>query len=413
MTPPRSTNGRPKPFQRADGMWIARVELPSDGTRRRRKQVARASKAEAIQAQREMLRELDRTGNLPTASPTLATWLDQWHARMVAPVLKPRTSATYRSYLDQHIIPSIGRIRLDRLTVQHVYRLHEAMEGKGLSTTTALQAHRILAKALGDAEREGRIGRNVAALATAPRRRLAVRPALTAEQAITLLRSVAEDPYEAPRWSLALLAGLRQGEALGLTTDALDLDTGLLTVSWQLQRLKWAHGCGRRGSSWACGRVRAGSCPDRIMPMPADQEAHEVDGGLWLTRPKSRAGWREVPTVGILHEVLTRYLGNVEPGRMGLVLHRGDGRPVDPSRDAQAWDAALRRAGLPDVPLHSARHTCSSLLAQLGVPEHIRMQILGHSSATVTRGYTHLTGAEAADAMGRLSALLDWRAIEP
>jgi len=420
----RREHGTGSVFQRADGMWIARITLPSDGSARRRKQVARARKEDAVRALRDMRKELDRTGDLPTASPTLATWLDQWHARMVAPVLKPRTSATYRSYLDQHVIPSIGRIRLDRLTVQHVYRLHESMEGRGLSTTTALQAHRILAKALGDAEREGRVGRNVAALATAPRRRLAVRPALTAEQAITLLQSVADDPYEAPRWSLALLAGLRQGEALGLTTDALDMHrplmvggemipAGRLTVSWQLQRLRWSHGCGKRGTPWPCGLVRAGSCPQRTMPIPADQEVHQVDGGLWLTRPKSRAGWREVPTVGILHEVLTRHLDNVAPGRMGLVLHRGDGRPVDPSRDAQAWDAALRRAGLPDVPLHSARHTCSSLLAQLGVPEHIRMQILGHSSATVTRGYTHLTGAEAADAMGRLSALLDWRAIAP
>ena len=408
----RRSHGTGSLFQRADGMWIARVYLPSDGGKYRRKQIARARKDDAARALRDMRKELERTGDLPTASPTLATWLDQWHARIVAPTLKPRTAATYRSYIDQHIVPSIGRIRLDRLTVSHVYRMHEAMETKGLSSTTALQAHRVLAKSLGDAEREGRVGRNVAALATAPRKRHAVRPALTAEQAVTLLRSVADDPYQAARWSLALLAGLRQGEALGLTRQALDLDAGLLTVSWQVQRLKWEHGCGKkRDGGWPCGKGRGGSCPKRTVPIPHDQEAHEV-GGLWLTRPKSLAGWREVPTVGILHEVLTRYASAVAPGMGGLILHRGDGRPIDPRKDTEAWDAALRRAGLPDVPLHSARHTCSSLLAQLGVPEHIRMQILGHSSATVTRGYTHLTGAEAIDAMTRLSGLLDWRAVE-
>ena len=401
----RREHGTGSLFQRADGMWIARLDLPTEGSRRRRKQVARKDKGEAVRALREMRAELDRTGDLPTASPTVAKWLDTWFDRIAAPTLKPRTAATYRSYIDQHIVPAVGRIRLDKLTVAHVYRLHEAMGAKGLSSTTALQGHRILAKALGDAEREGRVGRNVAAIATAPRRRLAVRPALTADQALTLLRSVADDPYEAPRWSLALLAGLRQGEALGLTVDALDLPGHLLSVEWQVQRLAWAHGCGKR----PCGKSRGGSCPQRYMPVPEDQEAVAVSGGLWMTRPKSRAGWREVPVVGVLHDVLARHLATTGPGMAGLVLHREDGRPIDPRDDTHAWDAALKRAGLPDVPLHSARHTCSSLLAELGVPEHIRMQILGHSSATVTRGYTHLTGREAAEAMGRLSALLDWR----
>jgi integrase len=81
--------------------------------------------------------------------------------------------------------------------------------------------------------------------------------------------------------------------------------------------------------------------------------------------------------------------------------------PVDPSHDSAAWDAACDGAGIANVPLHSARHTCSSLLARLGVPEHIRMQILGHSSATVTRDYTHITTDDARqgmDALGRLLA---------
>lgn len=407
MSPARREKGTGSVFQRADGMWIARLDLPSDGTRRRRKQVARKSKGAAITALREMRAELDRTGDLPTASPTLGQWLETWFTRIASPTLKPRTAATYRSYIDQHIVPALGRVRLDKLTVAHVYRLHQAMGDKGLSSTTTLQAHRILGKALGDAEREGHVGRNVASIATAPRKRLAVRPALTADEALTLLRSVADDAYEAPRWSLALLAGLRQGEALGLTVDELDLTRGVLTVAWQVQRLTWSHGCGKR----PCGRKRGGSCPQRVMRVPEDQEAVEVDGGLWMTRPKSRAGWREVPVVGILHEVLSRHLALTPPGMAGLVLHRPDGRPIDPRDDSHAWDAALKRAGLPDVPLHSARHTCASLLAELGIREDIRMQILGHSSATVTRGYTHLTGREATEAMGRLSALLDWREV--
>lgn len=376
-------------FQRADGMWVARVELPSDGRGRRRRQVARARKADAVTALRDLRRDLDRSGDLPTSSPTVETWARLWLTR-VTPTLKPRTAATYTGYVERWIVPTIGRTRLDKLTAAHVYRVHDAMTGTGLSPTSALQAHRIMAKMLGDAEREGRVGRNVADLAVAPRRALAVRPALSAEQALALLAHLdaTADPW-LPHAAVALLAGLRQGERLGVTADTLDLDAGVLSVAWQVQRLPAAT------------------------IVPPDQEATRLDGGLWLTRPKSRAGWREVPVVGILADVLRTHLEAHPPGMAGLVLHRGDGRPCDPSQDARAWRDALAGAGLPHVPLHSARHTCASLLAALGVREDIRMQILGHSSATVTRGYTHLTGAEARDGMASLSRLLDWRrAIE-
>lgn len=369
--------------RRKNGLYVVRVELPNDGHGRRRKQRTATTRARAIAILREMRRELDASGDLPTSSPTVETWANLWHQR-VTPTLKPRTAQTYRGYIDTWIVPTIGRVRLEKVTTHHVYRVHDAITAAGKSSTTALQAHAILRKMLGDAEREGRIGRNPAALAVAPRRAVAVRPALTAEQALTLLRSEAANPY-AVHWTLALLAGLRQGERLGVTAGALDLAAGTLVVEWQVQRLK------------------AGTVP------PPSQESVHLDGGLWLTRPKSRAGWREVPVVGLLHDVLARHLSTTPPAPSGLIFHR-DGRPLDPRQDATEWADALERAGLPRVPLHSARHTCSSLLAHLGVAEHVRMQMLGHSSATVTRGYTHLTGAEARDGAERLGRLLDWRA---
>src|SRR5690554_4576977 len=219
----------------SDGMWVARIELPSDGRTRRRRQIARSRKADAVAALRDLRRELDRTGDLPTSSPTVETWANLWHQR-TAPTLKPRTATTYRSYLDRYIVPTIGRTRLDKVTTHHIYRVHDAVTGAGLSTTTALQAHAVLRKMLGDAEREGRIGRNPAALAVAPRRAHAVRPALTAEQALALLADLERrgDPWLVHA-ALALLAGLRQGERLGITVGAVDLAAANLTVQWQVQ----------------------------------------------------------------------------------------------------------------------------------------------------------------------------------
>ena len=388
-------------FQREqDGMWVARLELPSDGTKRRRKTIVRKNKADAIAALREAKKDLERAGDLATSSPTVEQWMNQWLDRIAAPRLKPNTLVAYRGSATRYIVPSIGNVRLDKLTPQHVRKMHDYAR-QGRSSTTALQAHRVLAKALTDAEREGRVTRNVATLVDAPAKAHAVRDALDADQARTLLVSTAGDPLHAAMWSVALLAGLRQGERLGLTRDAVDLDTGMLTVSWQLQRLKWEHGC-----DGTCGKKRAGSCPQRKVDIPAGQEAHQIHGGLWHLRPKSRAGWRQVPVAPLLHEVLTRYLDDHQPGDRGLIFTRPDGHPIDPSDDTAAWDQSLRDAGLPDVVLHSARHTTATLLHALGADEQTRMQILGHSSATVTAGYTHIANSITADYMGRLGDLL-------
>lgn len=399
----RSTGGAP--YQRvADGMWCVAIELPSEGTKRRRKVIVRARRDDVIRAKRAALKELARTGDLPTASPTLAMWLDLWLRRR-AGKLKPRTAETYAGYVERYLKPTLGKVRVDKLTVAHVHKLHDAILAQGLSTTTALQAHRILAKALTDAERAGKVTRNVATLTDAPSRAYNPRAALTAQEAAKLLVSVANDPRRAAHWGVALMAGLRQGERLGLTYDAVNLNTGTITVSWQLQRLKWQHGCLEAGKV-TCGRKQGGACPDKHVDIPTDQEAQRVYGGLWLTRPKSKTGWREVPIADELGDALAAYMRTTTPGDAGLLFHRGDGHPIDPRDDSAGWDADLRAAGVPDVPLHSARHTTSSLLFYLDVPEQIRMQILGHSSAAVTRGYTHVTDPQARAAMNRLGGLL-------
>lgn len=53
---------------------------------------------------------------------------------------------------------------------------------------------------------------------------------------------------------------------------------------------------------------------------------------------------------------------------------------------------------------HSLRHTCNSLLANAGVSQEIRRQILGHASSRVNDGYTHLETQTMADALKKAMA---------
>jgi integrase len=46
-------------------------------------------------------------------------------------------------------------------------------------------------------------------------------------------------------------------------------------------------------------------------------------------------------------------------------------------------------AGLSNLTFHDLRHTWATRAAELGVPEPVRRDILGHSPTSVTDGYTH------------------------
>lgn len=400
-------------YQRAsDGMWCASVELPAEPGKRRRKVIVRAKKGDALRELNEAKRALQLAGDLPSASTTLAQWCDLWWNRYGMTRLKVSTRDTYRSKIENYIKPSIGRVPLDRLSLDHVYRMHDYVtDTVGISPASALAAHRVLSVIISDAEREGRVSRNVVKLAHKPRVGKKPKAYLDNAQARELLVSVKDDLPLAARWAVALLTGMRQGERLGLTIGMLDFEGRALTKAWQLRRIPFDHGCGEKvGESWPCGRKRGGNCTKRKLDVPADQEVVNIDGGLYLTRPKSAASWATIPMVDLLHDILAAYVAAYPPGMHGLIFTRPDGRPIDPAEDAAEWDASLRAAGLPDVDGHSARHTCNTILTELKVDVDVRRAILGHASRAVNEAvYTHTSDVRVADALRQLSAALDYR----
>src|SRR5690606_17072272 len=126
-----------------------------------------------------------------------------------------------------------------------------------------------------------------------------------------------------------------------------------------------------------CGRKRGTDCPDRKLDMDPSHEYRHITGGLWFGRPKTSAGTRTIPLVDPLYSILADRSNAValEPNPHGLLFTAPgkqvrntdgveplDGRPIDPSDDSKAWHEILKRAGLPQMKLHAARHTTVSVL---------------------------------------------------
>lgn len=347
-------------YKNSQGLWTAVVELPQLDGKRRRKVIRSKEKNTVIRKLSEMKRDLEQHGDLPTASQTVEQWFTYWLSEFAEKDLRPNTVNNYRNVVTKHIIPIIGSVRLDKLTPAHIRRVTDEVERKH-SSTYALNAHRIMSSSFTVAEREGRIYRNPVKLTRAPRKERIELDVLTTDEAANLIRLFGDTP-EAYLWAAFILTGARRGELLGLEWDRVGDD---IELSWQLQRY------GLEG-----------------VTMPKDYEARQLTDGMYLTRPKSSAGWRVLPLVDPLKTILERWREVAPQNEYGLVFTMPNGEPIDPTYATKRWKKVLAQAGIEkNVRLHDLRHTTVDLLYEAGVPESIIMEIVGHSTRSTTRSY--------------------------
>lgn len=399
----RRRNGEGSLHRRANGTWCAQIDLGYDlDGKRRRKTIYGRTEEDALHKLREAQRQYALNGDLPTSDIPLSKWLDDWLERIAAQRVKPGTLRSYRTAIVHHIKPSIGTIRLGRLSVAHVRKMHAditsmpARRGGKVSPTTAHNAHRVLSSALADAVREGRVGRNIASIVPAPAKADSERRGLSASAAVSLLRHTPDS-----RWLAALLLGLRQGERLGLRWSHVDLDAGVADIAWSLTRVTYAHGCGG-----TCGTTPR-RCPQRTLPIPPGMRHEPLAGNLVLMAPKTRGSRRVVPLPAPLVEALRLQHAVTGRSRLGLVWCDADGDPIDPHDDWKDWHDALKAAGLPKITLHEARHTTATLLLELKVDRRVISELLGHSQMVTTEGYKHVAVDLSREAVSGLAQRLE------
>lgn len=349
-----------------------------------RKKVTGKSRPDAVRKLRE-LQEKAQAGLLPTGRPpTVEEWLTYWLEEIVEKQRKPSTARAYRTCITRYIVPIVGDKRIDRLTPEDVASMWTELqevgrrnveEPKPLSSTTVHQCHRILARSLKVAQNRGKVVKNVATMVDDPPQPRKVEIAtLDKKQALRLLATV-DGRRNAARWKVALALGLRQGEALGLTWENVDLDAGTLRVRQSLSRVK--------GKGLVIGTVKS-TAGERTIKLPApllrELKAHRTA----QQREKLAArDWYADDDLVFAHE---------------------DGRPIDPKIDWREWKALLKEAELPDVRVHAARHTAATMLLAMGVSTRVAMEILGHSRITVTQKYQHVVDEMHDDAAEKMAA---------
>jgi integrase len=147
--------------------------------RRLRKKVSGATRAEVVDKLRDPREKLGKGLPLPNDRLTVGAFLDRWLTDVLPGSIAPKTLDNYEDMVRLYLRPILGRKVLTRLTVGDVKSLWTRHHGDGFSANTIKNVRSTLRKALGQAERERLITRNVAALSAPPRVKTGAGRALT------------------------------------------------------------------------------------------------------------------------------------------------------------------------------------------------------------------------------------------
>ncbi|HZO68693.1 MAG TPA: tyrosine-type recombinase/integrase [Kribbellaceae bacterium] len=379
LTGRRLDRACPRLAERGHGSWYFRCSASNAlGGRERVRHGGYQSRAAAVRAREEWLA---RTVEERTAgSWTLERWLRYWLSAHTA--IRPTTRSSHTGYIEQFLIPHLGKVRLAELTSRHlnaafteIGKTHNRF-GRPHSPCTLAHVRATLRAALDAAVREGLIADNPARRVELPTRvrphavvwsrpRIAewratgARPAVAVWPAALLARfltHVKTDRLFALWWLIAL-RGLRRGEAAGLRWADLDLDRAEMTI--------------------ARARTSVG------------YQVHEGP-------PKSAAGTRTVAldkwTVAILrgHDQQQRaeramaIAAGQRWHESGYVFTRTDGSPLHPDYLSHRFGKLAARHGLPPVRLHDLRHGAASLAYTAGAELKTVQDQLGHASIVIT-----------------------------
>jgi len=373
----RRANGEGNIRKRKDGHWEGRYTAGYDLNTGKRivKNVLGKTQAKVKGKLKTAVEQAQQVDMIRTDDYTVASWLRTWYELYSKPNVRPSTAEYYRRSIEQHVVPRIGNIKLNRLTsrdIQKLYRdlqesgrLREVQKSKnpGLSNATVRGIHMMLHNALDRAVKERLILRNPSEDCIIPKLVKQEMKILCPEDIGSYLQA-ANKRGVLPMFYLELVSGLRKGELVALRWDDLDSESRTISVS---------------------------------------KQAAVRNGEITISRPKTETSVR---LISIPQEAVDLLVQEHEkhPDNPYMFPSPKTGEMYHPDSVVNLHKKILKDAGLEHLRFHDLRHTFATMALQNGVDVKTVSTMLGHYDAGFTlRTYTHATRQaqdEAAEKMG-------------
>ena len=372
MSRKRRGNGEGSLYQRADGTWCATISVGYDSQgKRKRRTIFGESKQDVQNKLAKLANEVAHQRDIEPQRIKLGEYLDRWLKDAAKSRVRETTFANYERVVKNYIKPHLGGVPLAKLTAFQIHGMYSTLDQAGKSAETIRLTHAVLHRALKQAVRWRLIPFNMAADVDRPRSSKTDIAPLNAEQVSTLLKNAKGDRLEA-LYVLAVTAGMRLGELLGLQWADVDLKGRAIMVQHALQ---------------------------------------ELNGTLKLAEPKTARGRRRIDIPQVAVAALIQHKARLlKEGLAGVswVFPNLSGGPWRRSHlHFKEYKPLLKRAGLPAIRFHDLRHTSATLLLSQGVHPKVVQERLGHSQISVTLDtYSHVLPTMQLEAAGKFDQML-------
>jgi integrase len=363
--------------KRGKNSWSVRVYMGYDARTKKRRYVRvtiRGSYKDAQRVRAELLRQREehRLAGRGAGRITVAEFLRQWLKGREGS-LAPTSVVRYRQWLELHVIPYVGHLRLRQLTPLDVQACLTAAREKGLGPATVRYVRQVLRAALQQAVEMGIIAENPCDRVKPDRQRPPQREMPSLQQIGRLLAAASGSRW-GPLVMLALATGMRLGELLGLRWGDVDTGAGVIRVQRQVVYL--------RGQLME-GPAKAGSA--RAVPL-----------GRWARQALERQ-----------RELWRQEVGR-DPRPEERVFISGRGTEATPRIVQDAFRRIARNAGLERLRLHDLRHLAASLMVGQGTSVRAVAEVLGHRRPSITLDvYSHVLAGGGGQAVGLLDEAIE------
>ncbi|WBL16397.1 tyrosine-type recombinase/integrase [Sutcliffiella sp. NC1] len=315
----------------------------------------------------------------------LAEFINDWEKKYAEKELGEQTLDVYSRHIKNHILPNLGHMKLDQIKPIHIVNFLDQLKkvnGDPLEVSTVQYIYRVLRNILQRAMDWKIIKENPVANVKKPKNNAIDKEVnVYNESEVQLLFNAVQN--EPLHWrvftSLALAAGLRRGELLGLEWSNINFEEGTI-------RIKQVVGFGRNGK--AILKKPKSKTSNRIISLPPSivLELKDFHREWKKEKMRMRDQWIEE-----FHE---------------FVFCNENGKHFYPSTPSTWWRRFISRTNIRYIRLHDLRHTSATLLINQGVHAKIISARLGHADIRITMDtYGHALHTADQEAANKLDGI--------